>query len=111
MNGMAAVRASSRHSIIAAVLVLGVVSAAPAQSDDPAASALPAGEGRDLVVQLCAGACHSAEKFTNTRKTAQEWHKTVLEMVEHGAQLFPDDVEAVSKYLSTHFAVEAPAGR
>jgi hypothetical protein len=101
----------SRLSILAALLILGAISAAPAQSgrEDPAASKLPAGEGRDLVVDLCAGACHSADKFINTRKTAREWHTTVLEMVQHGAQLFPDDVETISKYLSIYFGSDAPA--
>jgi hypothetical protein len=85
--------------------VLAFITAAHAQSrPDPSAAKLPPGEGREAVIEFCAGACHPADRLLNARKTPEEWHKTVLQMVSNGAQLFPEDVDTVTKYLSTTLA-------
>jgi hypothetical protein len=33
-----------------------------------------------------------------------EWHKTVMLMVALGDQLFPEDVDTVTNYLSTYLS-------
>ena len=94
----------------AALWLLAFVSTAQAQTrSDPSAAKLPQGEGREAVVEFCAGACHPADRLLNARKTPDEWHKTVLQMVSNGAQLFPEDVDTVTKYLSTYLGTPAPA--
>jgi hypothetical protein len=90
--------------------LLGAGSAALAQSQqpDPFAAKLPEGPGKEAVLEFCAGACHQSDKLLAAQKTAAEWHKTVLQMVTNGAQLFPEDVDTVSKYLATYLATDRP---
>jgi hypothetical protein len=97
--------------ILTVVLVVGSGTAAFAQTrrPDPFASKLPEGEGKQAVLEFCAGACHLSDHFVDVRKTPDEWRKTVLQMVANGAQLFPEDVDAVTKYLSTYLSTGATA--
>ncbi|MGH7832327.1 MAG: c-type cytochrome, partial [Candidatus Binatia bacterium] len=59
-------------------------------------------EGKDLTVQLC-NTCHNLQKTVVSRKSPQEWEKTVYDMVARGAQIFPDEAEQIVKYLATSF--------
>ena len=97
--------------LLAAVLVLGIAATAWAQgrSPDPFAGKLPDGPGKDSVLEFCAGACHQADKILAAQKTGSEWHATVLQMQRNGAQLFPEDVDAVSKYFATYLATDRPS--
>jgi len=97
--------------VLAVVLVVGCGPAAFAQTQrsDPAVRKLPDGEGKEAVLEFCAGACHSSDRFVDVRKTPEEWRKTVLQMVANGAQLFPEDVDAVTKYLSTYLSTGTAA--
>ena len=72
---------------LAALVVLGVGLAvgAEARETDPLAAKLPDGEGRQLVIETCAGACHSSDRILNARKTPAEWRKTVEQMISNGA--------------------------
>ena len=96
---------------LAAALAAGIASAAGAQERQPDAFAgkLPDGPGKESVLEFCAGACHQADKILAAQKTATEWHATVLQMQRNGAQLFPEDVDAVSKYLATYLATDRPS--
>jgi hypothetical protein len=85
----------------------GTLTAHAQRRIDEAASKLPDGDGRSEVIAFCAGACHPAARIVNMRQTPAEWHKTVLLMVAFGAQLFPEDAETVTKYLSTYLSDEA----
>jgi len=98
-----------RASLVALILI-GAGSTALAQSrqPDPFAAKLPDGPGRDAVLEFCAGACHQSDKLLAAQKTAAEWRKTVLQMVTNGAQLFPEDVDTVSKYFATYLATDRP---
>ena len=93
-------------------LLLGVVGLAYAQQrqPDPFAAKLPDGPGRDAVVEFCAGACHLSDKILSAHKTAEEWHKTVLQMAANGAQLFPEDVDTITKYLTTYLGSAGGTG-
>lgn len=95
--------------IAAAIVGLGAAAAAQGNQPDPFAAKLPDGPGKDAVLEFCAGACHQADKILGAQKTAAEWHATVLQMVRNGAQLFPEDVDAVSKYLATYLATDRPS--
>ena len=98
------------QKLSAVALAVGIASAAWAQgrSPDPFAGKLPDGPGKDAVLEFCAGACHQADKILAAQKTSSEWHATVLQMQRNGAQLFPEDVDAVSKYLATYLATDRP---
>jgi hypothetical protein len=91
------------------VTILGAGAVAQSKRPDPALERLPQGEGRDAVIEFCAGACHSADRLVNARKTSQEWRVTVLQMVSNGAQLFPEDIDTVTKYLSTNLSTSSSA--
>ncbi|HEV8015147.1 MAG TPA: hypothetical protein VGP48_06420 [Stellaceae bacterium] len=94
--------------ISAAIVGLAATAAAQGNQPDPFAAKLPEGPGKDAVLEFCAGACHQSDKLLAAQKTAAEWHKTVLQMVTNGAQLFPEDVDTVSKYLATYLATDRP---
>ena len=98
--------------LLAVVLVLGLssVGAAQTRQADPFVSKLPDGEGKQAVLEFCAGACHQSDRLLNAHKTPEEWHKTVQQMISNGAQLFPEDVDVVTKYLSTYLVAGTLAG-
>jgi hypothetical protein len=78
--------------------------AAPAASDTPAliathTSASAALDGQALAQKACT-ACHTFDRIQNARKTNAEWTSTVQRMVGKGAQLIPDEQQAVIDYLS-----------
>ncbi|HXR87255.1 MAG TPA: hypothetical protein VN728_09805 [Stellaceae bacterium] len=97
--------------LLAVVIAAAIASAAWAQDrqPDPFAAKLPDGPGKEAVLEFCAGACHQADKILAAQKTAAEWHATVLQMQRNGAQLFPEDVDAVSKYFATYLATDRPS--
>jgi hypothetical protein len=98
-------------AVAAGIAVAGAGSLAWAQGRqaDPFAAKLPDGPGKDAVLEFCAGACHQADKILAAQKNAMEWHATVLQMQRNGAQLFPEDVDAVSKYFATYLATDRPS--
>lgn len=70
-------------------------------------SLMPDGEGKDVTMQLC-GTCHNMQKTVVSRKSPQEWERTVYDMVTRGAQIFPDEAEQIIKYLSRNFNTSKP---
>lgn len=75
------------------------------QAQGPALSrveGLPAGEGRELAQSVCATACHDATPLLLKRDGESGWRRNVERMVvQKGAQLFPEDLETLIRYLST----------
>jgi hypothetical protein len=65
-------------------------------------SQLPPGEGKELVVELC-NTCHNLQKVVASRKTDKEWERSVYDMVNRGAQIFPEEVDQIVKYLAKSF--------
>jgi|SRR5215469_11093833 len=102
---------SARLLLLAPAVILSLGASSPGQTrrPDPFAAKLPDGEGKQAVLEFCAGACHLSDHFVDLRKTPEEWRKTVLQMVANGAQLFPEDVDTITKYLSTNLGSNAPA--
>lgn len=72
------------------------------------ATLLPAGDGQQETKELC-GSCHNLQKVVLSRKTPQEWERSVTDMVARGAQIFPDEAEKIVKYLTTSFPPGKPA--
>lgn len=66
-------------------------------------SQLPPGDGKELVLELCSNACHNLQKVVASRKTEKEWERSVYDMVSRGAQIFPEEVEQIVKYLAKSF--------
>ena len=76
-------------------------------SDSHWKTLLPEGEGKQITGELC-GTCHNLQKTVVSRKTGQEWERTVYDMIRRGAQIFPDEAEQIVKYLATSFPPGKP---
>ena len=63
---------------------------------------LPKDDGQQETKELCGG-CHNLQKVVQSRKTPQEWERSVNDMLARGAQIFPDEAEKITKYLSVSF--------
>ena len=72
------------------------------------ASALPQGDGRDLVAIACSQ-CHALNVIMAGRDGPVGWKKHVYNMVLRGAQLTPREADTVIQYLTTNFGPGAPA--
>jgi hypothetical protein len=90
--------------VAAAVMAASALAAFAQRRIDAAAARLPDGDGKSEVIAFCAGACHPAARFADMRQSPAEWHKTVMLMVAFGAQLFPEDVEVVTKYFDSYLS-------
>lgn len=97
--------------LLACVFAIGFAAAAMAQSprQEPAADKTADADGAKAVTQLCAGVCHGADHFAFAKKTPAQWRITVLQMVSNGAQLSPEEIDTVTKYLAANFSASPPA--
>lgn len=59
---------------------------------------LPPGEARQSVLESCSG-CHNLKVVVLARKNRAEWSKAINDMVQRGAQLFPEEIEPITNYL------------
>ncbi|HYY25698.1 MAG TPA: hypothetical protein VE689_09420 [Candidatus Udaeobacter sp.] len=64
---------------------------------------LPDTEGKQMVIELCGSSCHNLQKVVTSRKTDKEWERSVYDMVSRGAQIFPEEVDQIVKYLAKSF--------
>ncbi len=67
--------------------------------------ALPGGPGKDLVEARCT-ACHDLERVASAKRQKSEWPALVANMVGRGAVATPEEAQAISSYLATHFGGE-----
>ena len=95
-----------RLLVLVGVLALVLGAATPLRAQT--ASALPPGEGRDLVATACSQ-CHTLNVIMAGRDGPVGWKKHVYNMVLRGAQLTPREADTVITYLTTNFGPGAPA--
>jgi mono/diheme cytochrome c family protein len=91
-----------RRFILAAACVL-LNFGAEAQQTGP----FPAGVGRDIIAVACTQ-CHRAGPITQLRMGEEAWRQQVYNMVLRGAQIGPDEIDDVVKYLATNFGPGVP---
>jgi mono/diheme cytochrome c family protein len=72
---------------------------------DPAA--LPPGPGREAVAGICSQ-CHSIRAVTQLREGATAWRHQIYDMIGRGAQVRPDEIEAMVTYLTANFGPGIP---
>ena len=60
---------------------------------------LPDGEGKGLVLASCVQ-CHGLQEITGQRKGAEDWKRTVHDMVSRGAQVSWPEAELIATYLA-----------
>ena len=63
---------------------------------------LPVGEGRDLVMRLCAD-CHGLEAAVGQRRALTDWEETIVRMLDRGVGGTDDELKSVVSYLSRAF--------
>lgn len=98
----------SRSFLFAAfALLLFVALPASAQQQSGGDPFLPPGDGHDLVQQVCTS-CHPARTFAQIRQGDQAWRRQVFKMMMAGAQVGPDDIDPIVKYLTTAYGPGVP---
>jgi len=92
------------------VALLAVVSAQAAKSkDDSWPQTLPPGDGRELVLNSCNSSCHNLKMVVTARKNHDGWAKSMNDMIQRGATVFPDEIEPITVYLAKFFGSGVPA--
>jgi DNA uptake protein ComE-like DNA-binding protein len=76
-------------------------------SDEGWSELLPPGDGRDLVLSSC-NTCHNLKVVVHARKDRDGWAKSVNDMIQRGAQLFPEEIDPITAYVSKVFGPSAP---
>jgi mono/diheme cytochrome c family protein len=92
-----------RRFILAAASVLLLGFPSEAEQSNP----FPAGASRDLIAVACTQ-CHRAGPITQLRMGESGWRRQVYNMVLRGAQIGPDEIDDVVKYLATNFGPGVP---
>ena len=95
-----------RGVILAAASILASILlnfGAEAQQTGP----FPAGAGRDIIAVACTQ-CHRAGPIIQLRMGEAGWRRQVYNMVLRGAQVGPDEIDDVVKYLAANFGPGVP---
>jgi mono/diheme cytochrome c family protein len=74
----------------------------------PATDEPPPGPGLDLIQQKCVS-CHALSMITSKRKTPDEWAATVETMAGRGAEVSPDEMDVIVKYLAKTYPAAGPS--
>lgn len=68
---------------------------------------LPPGEGRDPVLDS-RNSGHNLKVVVQARQSRAEWAKSFNDMMQRGSQLFPEEIDPITTYLSKAFATDVP---
>lgn len=113
---------SLRIAFTTAAIGLGVPGAAPCQPamPPPPSSTVqpivkqPSGSepnavdpGLALIKDRCSG-CHSADYVLGSRRTATDWHDTILQMINRGAEANESEVAQMQAYLEKNRLIAPP---
>jgi len=99
--------ANHRVALLAIALVLWLPVAARAQSGvDPQIE-----KGRVVVAQVCT-TCHTTlgRMLQVHKQTREQWRDLVFFMISRGAQVMPDEIDAVAAFLTQSSAAEGRGG-
>ena len=97
-----------RLALVAIALVMSWPSTVGAQrSDDPQIE-----KGRVVVAQACT-TCHTTlgRMLQVHKQTQEQWRELVFFMISRGAQVMPDEIDAVTAFLVANSGRERPAAR
>jgi|SRR5580704_95455 DNA uptake protein ComE-like DNA-binding protein len=100
-------RRSVLHVLAAFVMLTALPAKAQQTKDDEWTNLLPPGDGRDLVINSC-GSCHNVKVVVVARKSPSDWTKTVSDMIQRGAPVFPEETAPLTNYLSKSFGTDVP---
>ena len=97
-----------RIALLAAALVMCMPVYGMAQGgDDPQVA-----KGRVVVGQVCT-TCHTTlgRMLQVHKQTREQWRELVFFMISRGAQVMPDEIDAVTAFLVANSGRERPAAR
>ena len=97
----------------AAVLAIGlVVMWLPAVARGQAGSDPQIEKGRVVVAQVCT-TCHTTlgRMLQVHKQTREQWRDLVFFMISRGAQVMPDEIDAVTAFLAAQSGRERPTAR
>ena len=100
--------ADHRVALLAIALVMWMPVAADAQSgDDPQVE-----KGRLVVAQVCT-TCHTTlgRMLQVHKQTREQWRDLVFFMISRGAQVMPDEIDAVTAFLVATAGRQRPAAQ
>ena len=105
---------AERIKVTVAVMIVGSFLMGPVlailqQPSSELVAAMPEGEGKQLVANICAG-CHALETTLTQRRNREDWNSTVANMISRGAQIFTDESATIVNYLAEHYGPEAASG-
>lgn len=99
------------RTILLSFLLLFTFAATLASSqksrNDDWAELLPPGEGRESVLNTCSS-CHNLRTVVDARKSRENWAKSINDMIQRGAPVFPEEIEPLTAYLSKVFGLGVP---
>ena len=96
---------SSRLFVLGSLAALSLAAAAPLRAQT--ASALPPGEGRDIVAVACTQ-CHGLNTIVQIRDGSGGWRQFVNYMIMKGAQVSDREADTVVQYLTASFGPNSP---
>src|ERR1041385_1032508 len=99
---------AKRIVLLAIAVAMFVPVAARAQGgDDPQVE-----KGRAVVAQVCT-TCHTTlgRMLQVHKQTREQWSDLVFFMISRGAQVMPDEIDAVTAFLVANSERERPAAR
>jgi len=96
-----------RETLLFAGVLVGAIAMVALPTRAQQANPLPPGDGRDIVAVACSQ-CHGLNAITQLREGPQAWRHQVYDMVERGAQVSPDEIDTVVKYLTANFGPGIP---
>src|SRR5215208_7110095 len=99
---------AKRLAVIAVAVAMSIPVAAQRQGgDDPQIE-----KGRAVVAQVCT-TCHTTlgRMLQVHKQTREQWRDLVFFMISRGAQVMPDEIDAVTAFLVANSGRERPAAR
>lgn len=100
-----------RTRVLLLVSVLVVLPAFSGQGqktkDEGWSDLLPPGDARALILDSCTS-CHNLKVVVVARKSQADWAKSVNDMIQRGAPVFPEEIEPMTTYLSKAFGADVP---
>ena len=98
---------AKRVVLLAIAVAMFIPVAARAQGDDAQVE-----KGRAVVAQVCT-TCHTTlgRMLQVHKQTREQWRDLVFFMISRGAQVMPDEIDAVTAFLVANSGRERPTDR
>jgi cytochrome c5 len=74
----------------------------PAAPSAPKPVELPEGDGKPIATEYCQ-MCHKLTNLTKAHKNLDDWKDTIHTMIDRGASIPDDKIDALAQYLVTNF--------